>query len=328
MKNNQVYLDPTDVESSLRQIKRFYRLDHATLEALRPVISSYPKPVIMYVDEANAPLFANSLLDDLFTFNTQTGELVLFSSDPMTFIDAFVEMWMYVSGFETLMGDEQYWRVEFAIGAWKPVKNGVKKQFSLPARSGTLGVVGLPPEADELILDDPYPFLTLVSKFTLFSFIQMVRLAGREEVRVHFPEGTDPRVIEVYHTMRRFMHEVGDDLSINDVDEFNRRLHAKLDEIERIYDPAKLPVPEEWQGNSDSRDAASGEIGKSSSDDNKQDSDNQQVGLLLGPTDEESPLGRLLKRLEERNREKSMSDIDRKLADGPFGEFIEELFKD
>lgn len=328
MKNNQVYLDPTDVDSAIRQLKRFYRLDDVTLEALRPVIASYPNPVIMYVDEANAPLFANSLLDDLFTFNTQTGELVLFSADPMTFIDAFIEMWMYVSGFETLMGDEQYWRVEFAIGAWKPVKNGIKKQFSIPQRTEIRGVVGLPPETEEMILDDPYPFLTLVSKFTLFSFIQMVRLAGREEVRVHFPNGTDPRVIEVYHMMRRFMHEVGEGLSISDVEEFNRRLHAKLSEIEKLYEPGKLPVPEEWQGNSDKRDAASGEIGKSSSDEPKNDSENNQVGLLLGPTDDESPLGRLLKRLEERNREKSMADIDRKLADGPFGEFIEELFND
>lgn len=326
MKNNQVYLNPTDVESSIRQLKRFYRIDEATLDALKPVIASYPKPVIMYVDEANAPLFANSLLDDLFTFNMQTGELVLFSADPMTFIDAFIEMWMYVAGFETLMGHEEYWRVEFAIGAWKPVKNAIKKQFGIPVREGILGIVGMPPEPEDMILDDPYPFRTLVSKFTLFSFIQMIRLAGREEVGVHFPEETDPRVIEVYHTMRRLMHEVADGLSIDDVQEFNLRLRAKLEDIADLYEPTTLPVPEEWQGGSDNRDAASGEIGGGDND-SKNDSENQ-VGLMLGPSDEESPLGRLLKRLEERNRERSMSDIDRKLADGPFGEFIEELFKD
>lgn len=325
MKNNQVYLDPADVESSLRQLKRFYRLDDTTLEAIRPVIASYPKSVIMYVDEANAPLYANSLLDDLFTFNMQTGELVLFSADPMTFIDGFIEMWMYVSGFETLMGHEEYWRVEFTIGAWKPIKNAIKRQFGIPMKEGIQGIVGMPPEPDEMMLDDPYPFRTLVSKFTLFSFIQMIRLAGREEIGIHFPEGTDPRVVDAYQDMRRLMHEVANGLSIEDVEEFNHRLHIKLEEIAALYEPSKLPVPEEWQGNSDTRDAASGEIGSDTHDSDKEDG---SVGLMLGPSDEESPLGRLLKRLEERNREKTMSDVDRKLADGPFGAFIEELFED
>lgn len=325
MKNNQVYLDPADVESSLRQLKRFYRLDDTTLEAIRPVIASYPKPVIMYVDEANAPLYANSLLDDLFTFNMQTGELVLFSADPMTFIDGFIEMWMYVSGFETLMGHEEYWRVEFTIGAWKPIKNAIKRQFGIPMKEGIQGIVGMPPEPDEMILDDPYPFRTLVSKFTLFSFIQMIRLAGREEIGIHFPEGTDQRVVDTYSDMRQLMHEVANGLSIEDVEEFNHRLHIKLEEIATRYEPSKLPVPEEWQGNSDTRDAASGEIGSNTHDSDKEDG---SVGLMLGPSDEESPLGRLLKRLEERNREKTMSDVDRKLADGPFGAFIEELFED
>ncbi len=325
MKNNQVYLDPADVESSLRQLKRFYRLDDTTLEAIRPVVASYPKPVIMYVDEANAPLYANSLLDDLFTFNMQTGELVLFSADPMTFIDGFIEMWMYVSGFETLMGHEEYWRVEFTIGAWKPIKNAIKRQFGIPMKEGIQGIVGMPPEPDEMMLDDPYPFRTLVSKYTLFSFIQMIRLAGREEIGIHFPEGTDPRVVDAYQDMRRLMHEVANGLSIEDVEEFNHRLHIKLEEIATLYEPSKLPVPEEWQGNSDTRDAASGEIGSNTHDSDKEDGG---VGLMLGPSDEESPLGRLLKRLEERNREKTMSDVDRKLADGPFGAFIEELFGD
>lgn len=328
MKNNQVYLNPADVDYSIRQLKRFYRLDDGTLDALRPVIASYPKPVIMYVDEANAPLFANSLLDDLFTFNTQTGELVLFSADPMTFIDAFIEMWMYVSGFETLMGHNEYWRVEFTIGAWKPVKNHIKRQFGIPVREGISGIVGLPPEPEDMILDDPYPFRTLVSKYTIFSFTQMIRLAGREEVQVHFPDGTDPRVIEVYHEMRRAMHEVARGLSIHDTDEFNRRLHARLDEINLRYEPNTLPVPEEWQGNSDHHDAASGEIG-GKSDEPRNDTE-RPVGLMLGPTsEEETPLGRILKRLEERNRERALYEIDRKLAEGPFGQFIEEeLFDD
>ncbi|NJL93139.1 MAG: hypothetical protein HC915_05140 [Anaerolineae bacterium] len=55
MKNNQVYLDPHDVERSMQQLARFYHLDQPTLDMLRRVVQRYPRPVIVYVDEANAP---------------------------------------------------------------------------------------------------------------------------------------------------------------------------------------------------------------------------------------------------------------------------------
>ena len=315
MKNNLVYLDPQDIETSMRQLVRFYRLDDATMLLLRRIVEQYPRSVIMYVDEANAPLFASSQLDDMFTFNMETGELVLFSADPSTFINAMIEMWMYVEGFETRMGVDDYWEIEFAIGAWKPVKNNIKQRLEIPVDNQIQGVVGLPPTEEEAMLEDPYPFKTLVSSLSIVSFTQMVRLAGHEEVRVHFPPGTNPRVIEVYFTMKRAMKDVGRHLDITDSAEFNRRLEEKIKYIRKRYQPEKLPVPEEWQSTTQDRDAAS-------SPDNKDETE-RKTSLLLGPPQDEPEVGKLPG--TEKTDEQT---IDEKLARGPFGAFIETLFPD
>jgi hypothetical protein len=317
MKNNQVYLDPQNVEGSMQQLDRFYRLDETTTETLRRIVECYPKPVIMYVDEANAPMVVASPLDDLFTFNTETGELVLFSADPGTFVDALIEMWMFISGFDTLLGDDDYWKIEFAIGAWKPVRDNIKRNLNIPVSDEVLGVVGLPPEPDEAPLEDAYPFKTLVSTLNFVSFTQMIRLAGRRDIRVHFPDGTDQRVREVYRAMRRAIQQVGMDLGIEDVALFNRRLRTKLQMIERRFQPKDLPMPKGWNAFTQDHDAASGPEGRSDSD------DSNEVGLMLGPPDEDEPaFGRL------NGPPIESDDPDRKLAEGPFGAFIDTLFDD
>lgn len=337
MKNNQVYLDPQNLEGSLRQLQRFYRLDDNTLDMLRRVIENYPRPVIVYVDEANAPMMAASPLDDLFTFNMQTGELILFSADPKTFIDAIIEMHMFIAGFETHMGANDQWHVEFAIGAWKPVKNIIKKRLKIPNDQVILGIVGLPPEPDEMILEDPYPFKTLVSSLNIVSFIQMVRLAAREEIRVHFPPESDPRVVEVYHIMRQAMQKVGADLDITDVETFNERLNAQIKLIETQYQPNQLPMPEGWQRFFKDNDAASGS--ESPSDDDE----NGVVGLMLGPENDDEPSFGQLTDFEKQNPDYDPDFIDyeedifailedalreTRLATGPFGRFINTLFED
>ena len=323
MKNNQVYLDPSDIERSMQQLARFYRLDAATLAMLRRVVTQYPRPVIMYVDEANAPLYAQSPLDDHFTFNMQTGELVLFSSDPMTFIDALIEMWMYISGFETLMGDDSYWKVEFAIGSWKPVKNNIKDRLGIPVSSQIMGIVGLPPDPEEAPIEDPYPFKTLVSDFNLMSFTQMVRLAGRPDVRVNFPNGTDDRVKEVYFTIKKAMLVVGEGLDIFDATEFNRRLMVEIEELEKRYQPDKLPLPKGWQWAGDDQEAASGEVG--GSDKKDEEDPKNEVGLMLGPPKDEPDYGKLPSGKKQKN---NADEVDDQLARGPFGEFIDQLFED
>lgn len=323
MKNNQVYLDPLDLEKTMQQLQRFYRLDEETLGTLRRIVEKYPRPVIVYVDEANAPLYADSVLDDLFTFNTETGELILFSSDPMTFIDGLIEMWMFVRGFKTLMGNPDYWKVEFAIGCWKPIKNAIKRSLGIPVNNQITGIVGLPPQPDKALIEDEYPFKTLVASLTTISFAQMVRLAGRNEIRVHFPQGTDPKVIDVYFSIRRAIQIVTIGLGVDDTERFNERLKEKIQHIEERFSPSELPVPKEWQANSNGMEAAS------DSADSNQDDDSDmgnEVGLLLGPDSDESPLGRLLSEWEDDEPDDSIEAVDRRLEQGPFGNFIETLF--
>lgn len=322
MKNNQVYLDPKNIAHSMKQLMRFYRLDYKTMDMLRRIVEKYPKPVILYVDEANAPLMAHSPLDDPFTFNTETGELVLFSAKPEVFVDALIEMWMYISGFETLLGDDDHWKIEFAIGAWKPVKNTIKRRLGIPVMEDISLVVGLPPDPDEAPPEDPYPFRSLTATFNRVAFEQMIRLAGRAEVQVHFPPGTHPQVIEVYQVMRKAMYHVAANLGIDDAQTFNQRLHVALTELEKRYHPKDLPEPPISWLSQTSRDAASGEENPSRSEDNE-----ASTAILLGPPedDEESPFGRLPTKGSDPD---DMTAVDLRLRNGPFARFIDTLFED
>ncbi len=251
LKQNRVYVDPGDPEAALQQLARVYALNEETLAMLRRVIALYPRPVLLYVDEANAPIWSRDPLADKFTFNMETDELVLFSRDPMTFVDAMIEMAMYVAGFSTMMGVDAIWKVDFTIGSWKPVKNHIKRQLNLPVWDTPQWIVGLPPSPEEAMLEDPYPFRTLVSQLDLASFSQMVRLAARDDVEVNFPTGADPRVIQVYIRMKTAMHQVADGLGLADWREFNRRLLRTVQELEEEYQPHKLPVPLWWRERKD-----------------------------------------------------------------------------
>lgn len=338
MKNNQVYINPADPEGSMRQLQRFYRLDDKTLRMVRRVVEHYPKPIILYVDEANAPLMANSFLDDLFTFNTETGELVLFSSDPQTFIDATIEMWMYISGFETLMGSDGLWQTEFAIGAWKPVRDNIKGALGIPNQRDIQAIVGLPPDPDEAPLEDPDPFKTLVSTMNLIAFMQMIRLAGRGEVRVQFPPETHPSVIEAYFDAKYAIQRVGKGLTVRDAETFNTRLAAEVRRIEEKYKPDQLPLPAGWDDGDDRAFP---------SDDNRTD-DGSEEAIALSPESEDEPsIGKLLTDWTRKDDAEIEEEFDREfeqwlepnstelfdptieaLKGSPFEAFIETLFDD
>jgi len=276
---------------------------------VRRVVENYPKPVILYVDEANAPLVVHSPLDDLFTFNTQTDELVLFSADPHTFINALIEMWMYVVGFDTRMSADHYWEVEFAIGAWRVVRDNIKRRLGIPTESDMVAIVGLPPDPDETTPEDPYPFQTMVSSLNDVSFVQLIRLAGHNHVRVHFPPKTDPKVLEAYFNIKRVMRMVGKNLDIGDTQDFNRKLDLKIRYLRRRYQPENLPTLEGWGAEDES---ASGDAKQSPEEPG-------QSGLLLGPPKDEPPFGSLPPQAQT---------PDEQLAEGPFGAFIETLFDD
>jgi hypothetical protein len=257
MNHNRIVIDPRDVEHALQQLALIYDLDADTLMMVRQAVTLYTRPVTLYVDESRALFYSQTPLVDKFTFNIQTDELVLFSRDPMTFVDATIEMAMYIAGFSTMMGVEEYWKVEFTIGAWKPVKNRIKRDLGIPVIDEPLWIVGLPPNGDGSPPDDPHPFRTLVSQLDIASFTQMVRLAARDDVEVNFPIGTDPRVIQVYIRIKTAMFQVADGLTLESWREFNRRLLGMVQDLEEEYNPGQLPVPGWWQraAGSDERDA-------------------------------------------------------------------------
>ncbi len=113
------------------------------------VLAIYPCSARVRYDEAAALLYQGISLTDKFTFNIETDDLIVFDDSPETLIDALIEMAMYLSGFATMMGNDDAWVTEFAAGAWKPVKNRIKRQLDLPVSSKPRGVVGLPPAPDD-----------------------------------------------------------------------------------------------------------------------------------------------------------------------------------
>lgn len=303
MKHNRIVLDPDAVDDVLQQLAVAYDLDSGTLEYLGRIVALYPRPATMYVDESSALFYSQTPLVDRFTFNLQADELVLFASDPLTFIDATIEMAMYLAGFATMLGVDEQWKIEFTIGAWKPVKSRIKRELGIPVIDEPLWIVGLPPEGEGH--EEPHPFLTLVSRLDIASFTQMVRLAARDDVEVNFPPGADPRVIEVYVRVKTAIEQVADGLSLADWREFNRRLLLTVQELEAVYQPSNLPVPHWWQQPERPGDARSGDAAPE-----------ERERALSAQAEAESASA---------SEQTSLSEGDRW---DPFAAYLEELFGD
>lgn len=243
MKRYRVIIDPGDIETSVQQLAQAYDLAPEDLAALRRIITLFRRPAAMYLDETNATLYDSLPLADKFTFDIETDELVLFTCDLDTIIDALIEMAMYQAGFATMMGNQQTWVTEFTIGAWKPVKKHLKRQLGIPVQDQPRAVVGLPAPPEKAPAGDPYPFRTLVSHYDLASFHQMVILAARDDVAVYFPPDTHPKVLAVYVYMRRAMQEVAQGLDLADYETFNTRLVQELQRLQELFNPSGLEPP-------------------------------------------------------------------------------------
>ena len=245
MRYGEVTLDPHNLDRSVNELAQVYDLSAEDLEIIRRVIALYLRSVKMYVDEASTILHDSMPLGDRFTFDIETDELVLFSRNPATLIDALIEMAMYLAGFTTMMGAEESWVIEFAIGAWKPVKKRIKRLLSIPTDDQPRGVVGLPPSKgkDTASAPDSYPFRRMVSHYDLASFHQMVLLAARDDIAVYFPPETHPKVLSVYVYMRRAMQEVAQGIDLKDYESFNARLIQEVQRMEQLFNPADLNLP-------------------------------------------------------------------------------------
>src|SRR5207249_7112161 len=139
----------------------------------------HSRPFILYIDFVHRP--QSSPLDDAFTFNIETDELVLFTDEPEALIDSILEMAMFMRGFNTLLGVEDEWKVQVAIGAWRQVREQLKVQLQVFPSSGKQWSVNLE--------------LDTVAHFNVISFTAMVYLASLPDVEVVFPEGTSALVV-------------------------------------------------------------------------------------------------------------------------------------
>jgi hypothetical protein len=196
-------------------------------DAIRTALSIHERPFILLLYSDQIDPSRLSPLHDAFTFNIETDELILYSDDPLLLIDAIIEMAMFQRGFNTIMGTEDEWKVQVAIGAWRHVRESIKTQLQVA-----------PPleKAWSASLD-----LETVEHYNLISFGTAVFLASRPDVDVAFPEGTSSTVITIYHRLTRIIETIAFDIGISDHVAFNRRLGRALQWIEETI----LPTSEE-----------------------------------------------------------------------------------
>jgi hypothetical protein len=243
MKHKLVTIDPQQPGHTMQQLGAVYGVTPDKLAILRRIVALFPRATHMYVDVAQAELVRNLPLADKYTFDVSTDELVLFADDIDTLIDAMIEMVMYLAGFATKLGNPDAWVIEFTIGAWKPVKKRIKRRLDIPVLDQPRGAVGLPPPPDDAPAHDPYPFRTLVSHFDQLSFVQMIRLAARDDIHVYFPPGSHPKVRAIYLHARQALQEVGQGIDLDDHQRFNAKLNQAIRRIEELFDPASLQPP-------------------------------------------------------------------------------------
>lgn len=244
MTDTRVFIDPQQPEHTIEKVGIAYpHLRTADLKILRRIIALFPRATWMHVDAAQAELVSSLPLMDKFTFDVDTDELVLLADDIETMINALIEMAMYLTGFATKLGNPDAWVVEFTIGAWKPVRKRIKRRLNIPVIEAPRGLIGMPPPPDDAPAHDPYPFRTLVSHFDQVSFVQMIRLAARDDVQVYFPPGSHPKVRAIYLHTRKALQEVGQWIDLDDHQRFNTNLNHAIRRIEQLFDPASLQPP-------------------------------------------------------------------------------------
>lgn len=255
----RVWLDPQDPAATMQQLSLACTLPPNELAVLLRIIELFPRPAHMLIDTSQADNLSALPFADRFSFDLQTDELLVFAEDSETLVDALIEMAMFLTGFATKMGNPEHWVIDFTIGAWKPVRRRIKRQLGIPVADRPRGVVGLRPDPGEGIEGDPYPFRTLVSYFDQLSFQQMVMLAARDDIAVHFPPGTHPKVRAVYVHVRRAIEEVGQYITLDDFQVFNLKLNNALRRIEELFDPAHLEPPN-WLARLVDREEARSEL--------------------------------------------------------------------
>jgi hypothetical protein len=217
------HIDQQDPQSIRELIDAFDVHGSFFEDAIRTALSIHERPftLLLYSDQVDPSRL--SPLQDAFTFDINSDELILYSDDAALLIDAIIEMAMFQRGFNTIMGADDEWKVQVAIGAWRHVRESIKEQLQIAPPLEKVWSASLD--------------LETVQHFNLISFGTAVFLASRPDVDVVFPEGTSSTVITIYHRLSRIMATVAFDIGISDHVAFNRRLGRALHWIEETIVP-------------------------------------------------------------------------------------------
>lgn len=207
------FVDPKDEGSIDLFLRSVDALEHQDLSR---VIHLHARSFCIVYDEDNSPPELSPLVD-AFTFDMEHDRLIVYTLEPDVLVDAIIEMAMFMRGFNTVMGVEDHWKVDVAIGAWRVVRRNIKQELTIP-ETPTQIVVSLPSE--------------VVSDLNPATFAGMVFLAGQIDALMEFPNDASPRVVDLYHRLQRIINLVGFKVGLNDAATFNQRLTRSIAHIE------------------------------------------------------------------------------------------------
>ena len=222
MAKTSYYVDKADPASVEELIDAFEARGTEFEDAIRQALMIHGKSFILMIDRLSQ--LQISPLHDQFSFDMNTDSLILFTDSPASLVDGILEMAMFLRGFNTLIGVNEEWKLQVAIGSWRHVRESLKTKMKLPFDTEkTWGAA----------LD-----LETVEKFNMMSFGTMLMLAGRPDVDVIFPDGTSALVLTTYQRLARIMEAVAFDIGLDDHTKFNRRLNRAVGLIEESILPA------------------------------------------------------------------------------------------
>ncbi len=222
MAKTSYYVDKADPASVEGLIDAFEARGTEFEDAIRQALKVHGKSFILMIDRLSQ--LQASPLQDQFSFDMNTDSLILFSDNPTSLIDGILEMAMFLRGFNTLIGVNEEWKIQVAIGAWRHVRESLKAEMNLPLEVEKNWGAALELEA--------------VEKFNMMSFGTMLMLSGRPDVEVIFPDGTSALVMSSYQRMTRILEAVALEIGLDDHAKFNRRLNRAVGLIEESILPS------------------------------------------------------------------------------------------
>lgn len=215
-----VHVAPTDNQSVEALLDLFEAQGTAFESGIRTALTLHNKPFVVQTDFASKP--ALTPLDDAFTFDTLSGELVVYSPEPVFLVDALLEMALFQRGFQTFIGSYKEWQAIFTIGAWRHVRETLKEEYELDDVH-TILQVSLEGDA--------------VERFNVHAFDAMLFLAGQPSVEIVFPPEADAMAVRSYYRLRVLMQTIAYGIGLDDSDVFNRRLGRTLGWVEESIIP-------------------------------------------------------------------------------------------